>query len=136
MVEINNVSNRIMKGSNWIKAFNDFLPLPLSAVMWLSIAFIISAMLNGFMFSLEYALFISVLVFNGITIASITMWLIRKGNTSKIFMRKSITSLVFFFLLNIVLMFVTSWKYLIVLLLIPIPLLIGLYFLLKHRIND
>lgn len=125
-----------MKDMRWIKAFNDFFPLPMSAILWLTIAFVTSAIRNGWSFSLEYALFISVIIFNATSVSFIAMYLMRKGKASKILWRKIIISLVFSLLLNALLIQFANWKYLVAFIIIPLPLMIGLYFLFKPQLKE
>jgi hypothetical protein len=58
-----------MKARSWIKAFDDFSPLPFSSVGWLCATFVLSGFWDGLQFSLTFSLFISVIVFNTVTLA-------------------------------------------------------------------
>lgn len=118
-----------MKYSKCETIFNAFSPLPLKAVMWLFIAFVTSAILNGWEFSLEYALFISVLVFNARLVVDVRNYFLYRNSLSRKGLVKVFISLGCFLLFNTILLLTTNWKYLIALFLIPLPVLIGLYFL-------
>jgi hypothetical protein len=112
--------------------FNAVFPLPFKAIIWLCIAFVVSAILDGWKVALGYALSINTLFFNIMLIVSIRNYILYRKNLSAKGLVKVLLSVIFFIAFNVILLLTTTWKYSIALFLIPIPVLILFYLLFKR----
>lgn len=121
-----------MNYSRFETVFNAVFPLPFKAVIWFCIAFVVSAILNGWKFALEYSLFICVLLFNAMFIISVRNYILYRKYLSAKGLVKVLLSVIFFIAFNVILLLTTTWKYPIALFLIPIPVLILFYLLFKR----
>lgn len=123
----------MLNNKNFKILFNKYSPLSLNVVVWVVFIFLISAFFNGLTFSLEYSLFILVLFINGSTTIRVVNYFWDKRKVSKSEMRKFVISIVCFTVLNALLLIATNWKLLMAFFLLPLPLIIGIYFMNTRR---
>lgn len=121
-----------MKYNRFETAFDSIFPLPLKAIGWLLLLFIVSVFRRGWDASLENLLYISVLLFDIMFVVNVRKYILYRNQLHKKELTKILLSILFFVAFNVVLLLTTTWIYSIALFLIPIPALILFYFFFKR----